>query len=318
MAKPRVFVSSTYYDLKHIRADIERFISEFGYDAVLNEKGHIAYGSGESLQNYCYKEISHCDILISIIGGRYGSSSNMDYSVSNQELMTALEQGKQVYIFIDSAVVTEYKTYRANKHLSDISYQAVDDIRIYEFLDCVYSLPKNNTIHEFNNAHNITSFLKEQWAGLFQRLLNDESKKREVDLIQKLSETSDTLNQLVEYLVNEKQGSEAAINSILTTNHPIYREIQRLANIHFRVFFETGEELALMLKALGFVKIENSDSEAKENYSSWKFPNNKSKGIRISHKIFEMYDEVGHKLKLLTPSEWKDEYIEIEDGLIPF
>ncbi|HDI3138782.1 TPA: DUF4062 domain-containing protein, partial [Vibrio cholerae] len=38
MAKPRIFISSTYYDLKHIRSDLERFISEQGYDAVLNEK----------------------------------------------------------------------------------------------------------------------------------------------------------------------------------------------------------------------------------------------------------------------------------------
>ncbi|SFL12861.1 protein of unknown function [Paenibacillus sp. 1_12] len=39
MARPRVFVSSTFYDLKYVRADLERFIKEFGYDAVLNEKG---------------------------------------------------------------------------------------------------------------------------------------------------------------------------------------------------------------------------------------------------------------------------------------
>lgn len=318
MAKPRVFVSSTYYDLKHIRADIERFISDFGYDAVLNEKGHIAYGSSESLQNYCYKEIDHCDILISIIGGRYGCPSNTEHSVSNQELLTALDKGKQVYIFIDSTVATEYKTYIKNKELTEISYHAVDDVKVYEFLECVYSLPKNNTIHEFNNANNITSFLKEQWAGLFQRLLNDESKKREVDLIQKLSETSDTLNQLVEYLVNEKKGSEVAIDSILTTNHPIYREIERLAKINFRVFFETGDQLASMLHTLGFVKIEAEDFDAKENYSSWKFPNDKTKAIRISHNIFEMDDGKGHKLKLFTPIDWKDEYLEIDDDLIPF
>ena len=49
MARPRVFVSSTYYDLKYVRADLQRFIENFGYDPVLNEKGHIPYGSDDKL-----------------------------------------------------------------------------------------------------------------------------------------------------------------------------------------------------------------------------------------------------------------------------
>jgi len=39
MARPKVFVSSTFYDLKQIRADLEHFIREMGYDAVLHERG---------------------------------------------------------------------------------------------------------------------------------------------------------------------------------------------------------------------------------------------------------------------------------------
>ena len=43
MARPRVFVSSTYYDLKHIRASLDLFIEQLGYESVLSEKGDIAY-----------------------------------------------------------------------------------------------------------------------------------------------------------------------------------------------------------------------------------------------------------------------------------
>jgi hypothetical protein len=43
MAKPRVFVSSTYYDLKYVRSSLELFIESLGYDAVLSEKGGVAY-----------------------------------------------------------------------------------------------------------------------------------------------------------------------------------------------------------------------------------------------------------------------------------
>ena len=37
MAKPRVFISSTFYDLKQIRADLDNFILGLGYDVVRNE-----------------------------------------------------------------------------------------------------------------------------------------------------------------------------------------------------------------------------------------------------------------------------------------
>lgn len=78
MAKPRIFVSSTYYDLRHIRTDIDRFIREQGYEPVLNEQGSIAYGKEDRLEEYCYKEINNVDILVSIIGGRYGSESKIE------------------------------------------------------------------------------------------------------------------------------------------------------------------------------------------------------------------------------------------------
>lgn len=50
MAKPRVFISSTYYDLKNVRADLDRFIKEQGYEPVLNEHGNIPYGSEKKIR----------------------------------------------------------------------------------------------------------------------------------------------------------------------------------------------------------------------------------------------------------------------------
>ena len=292
MAKPSIFISSTYYDLKQIRSDLERFINEQGYDAVLNEKGHIAYGSQDKLEEYCYKEIEQCDILVSIIGGRYGSKSNeSDYSVSNKELKKALETGKQVYIFIDNAVATEYRTYEINKGIDAVKYAAVDDIKVYEFLEEVYDLPKNNTIHNFNSAQDITMYLKEQWAGLFQRLLNEESKKKEVNLIDKLASTSETLNSLVEFLIEEKNNGESAISNILMNNHPIFNEIQQKSRINFRVFFETADELSALLKGLKFVSVKKEESNVKEGYATWAFPNNPFELFRIYKGDFEYQPE---------------------------
>ena len=37
MRKPRVFVSSTFYDLKQVRADMKRFLEELGLEPLLSE-----------------------------------------------------------------------------------------------------------------------------------------------------------------------------------------------------------------------------------------------------------------------------------------
>ncbi|HJS00911.1 MAG TPA: DUF4062 domain-containing protein, partial [Flavobacterium sp.] len=73
MAKPRVFISSTFYDLKYIRTEIDQFLESLGYQPIRNEEGDIPYGKDDALEEYCYKEIQNIDILISIIGGRFGT-----------------------------------------------------------------------------------------------------------------------------------------------------------------------------------------------------------------------------------------------------
>ena len=135
MAKPRVFLSSTYYDLKSIRGEIERFVRDKGYDAVLNERGNVTYTKEVSPEISCYREIETCDILISIVGGRFGTTSqNGSNSISQVELQTALDQYKQVYIFVERDVYSEYRTYLKNKNCT-VEWSAVDDIKIYQFLD---------------------------------------------------------------------------------------------------------------------------------------------------------------------------------------
>ncbi len=76
MARPRVFVSSTYYDLKHIRSSRENFIESLGFKAILSEKGDIAYTPDIPLDESCYSEVENSDIFVIIIGGRYGSEKS--------------------------------------------------------------------------------------------------------------------------------------------------------------------------------------------------------------------------------------------------
>ena len=124
MAKPRVFISSTFYDLRQIRTDLDLFIESLGYEPIRNEEGDIPYGRQESLEEYCYKEIKSVDIVISVIGGRYGTESRRsNSSISQIELKTAFSEEKQVYIFIEKNVLSEYETYLLNKEEELMKYR---------------------------------------------------------------------------------------------------------------------------------------------------------------------------------------------------
>lgn len=309
MAKPRIFISSTFYDLKQIRTDLDRFIREMGYESVRNEQGNIPYGKEEKLEEYCYKEIGFVDILISIVGGKYGSSSTYSgYSISQMEINTALKLDKQVFIFIDKNVYGEYRTYLANKDNSKVKYHFVDNVKIYEHIEFLESLPKNNPIHSFESSEDIISFLKEQIAGLFQRFLQEQRRLTEVGYLQGLENTTNTLNQLIQYLTEDKKDKEDTIRDLLLSNHPMMERLKKLIVVPYRVFFLTRDELKEWLKARNYMPVDkkNWDKTTEEEYILTK--NGKQYLLKIDSKLF---DKTGNLISLSKDS-WKDEYVRLE------
>ena len=63
MARPRIFVSSTYYDLKYIRSSLELFIESLGFEPVLSEKGDVPYTPYQALDESHYRESASADLL---------------------------------------------------------------------------------------------------------------------------------------------------------------------------------------------------------------------------------------------------------------
>lgn len=303
MAKPRVFVSSTYFDLRVVRADLERFIREVGYEPVLFERGHVAYGHEEALEEYCYREISTCDVLVAIIGGKYGTQAKEEkHSITQKELKTAVELGKQIYVFVERSVHVEYRTYQNNKELDDFKPASVNDKRIFRFLEDVYSLPAGNPVEPFEISDDIVRYLREQWAGLFQRLLQENARQREINIIENLKSTASTLNHLVTFLTDERSRGDEAIKDILLSSHPAFADIKKAAKIPYRVVFHTIEELDSLLGARSFEKDETPYSD---DFLEW--DNHKAEyGIRVKKDVF---DEEG-KLRIFTPEEWDEEFIE--------
>jgi hypothetical protein len=237
MAKPRVFISSTYYDLKHLRSSIENFIDQLGYEAVLSEKDNIAYMPDLPLDESCYREAQNSDIYVLIIGGRYGSEISEDRtlikakkafferyeSVTKHEYSSAIERDIPVYILIDSAVDAEYQTFLKNKENKSIEYAHVDSVNIFHFIEEIREKQTNNPIKLFTRYSEIENWLREQWSGLLKELISRMSKQQQFqDLntkVVELSETSETLKRYLEDIVSKVSGEkEVAIELIKQEN----------------------------------------------------------------------------------------------------
>lgn len=230
MARPRVFVSSTYYDLKHIRHSLDIFIEGLGYDTILSEKGNIPYSHDRPLDISCYEEVNNVDIFVLIIGGRYGSevSSTTDpkekkefydnyESITKKEYETALEKDIPVYILIESNVYTEYGTYLKNKNNKDTRYAHVDSINIFHFIDEIVAKKIGNPIETFEKFDQIEQYLKEQWAGLFRDFINKKSEQKQIktltDEIEGLRELNKTLKKYMETILQSGKGDKSVIDS---------------------------------------------------------------------------------------------------------
>lgn len=306
MAKPRVFISSTYYDLKNVRADLERFIKERGFEPILHERGHVAYGKKEALEEYCYKEINNCDILIAVVGGRFGSASKHEpYSISQIEFKTATELQKPIYIFVERDVLAEHKTYSRNKE-AVVDWAAVNDVRVYKFLDEIFSLSSNNAVAPFETSLDITSFLQEQWASLFQRLLHENSQQEQIALVREMRESIGTLKELVTHLLTEKNQGSETVQYILLLNHPLFSQLQKLIGVKYRVFFTNRAEFEAWLKARSYKRVreENWDDPSVEE---WINTNDKKTHYLLQFER-SLFDSDG-KLIVVSPDQWSDERI---------
>jgi len=214
MSRLRVFVSSTYYDLRHLRSSLSAFIASLGHQPVLSERGNVPYAPDIAPDESCYHEVAESDVLVLIIGGRYGAEASPksgrrkeDFwqvynSVTKQEFLTAIEHDIPVYILVDSGVFAEYQTFRENRDRRSVKYAHVDSVNVFHLLADILALPRNNPVCSFDRYQDIEEYLREQWSGLFRELLKRRSTEGAISSVEReiagLRETHDALKRYLE------------------------------------------------------------------------------------------------------------------------
>lgn len=240
MAIPRVFISSTCYDLKHIRENLKYFVRTIGYEPVLSEEGAVFYNPNLHTHDSCLSEVPNCQMLVLIIGGRYGGTFiDSDSSITNEEYREAIKSKIPVFALVESSVYSDHFVYTKNKNNESVNHEEIEypssnSTKIFGFIDEVRSNSINNAIVPFKDFSDIESYLRQQWAGMMFSFLSSQNEKNRVaDMMSYLVNVSDKIEFLSTQLLKSVGSNESkalvklhdlmfdsdAIKALLSTGH---------------------------------------------------------------------------------------------------
>lgn len=171
----RVFVSSTCYDLAQVRRDIEVYLDEAGFEGLLSDNPTAFYTSPfDHTLDACLKAVRSSDLIFLVVGGRYGHvPDGKGESITNLEYREALLSGLPVLTFVDDQVWGAKREFDRLGKKSRFTHGAVQDNRVFKFLDEVQSAPYGTWIFPFRTAQDIVRIARTQLSYLFSSNLRE-------------------------------------------------------------------------------------------------------------------------------------------------
>ena len=222
MASPRVFVSSTCYDLKYIRENLRYFITQIGYEPILSEEGSVFYDPKIHTHDACIAEVPNCQIFILIIGGRYGGTfKDSDKSITNAEFKKAVELKIPIFSLVEQNVYNEHLVYTKNRKNSEIDcskiiYPSVDNVKIFDFIDEVRQASINNAITSFKDFGDLECYLRKQWAGMmFSFLTKTNEQERLADTLTLISSVNERVEMISRQILASVGNDQAKLTAEL-------------------------------------------------------------------------------------------------------
>ncbi len=199
MSKPQIFLSSTCYDLTSTRAQLNSFLSDYGFEVLDSQSSSFGVSPKRHSHSACLDQVENSDYLVLIVGKRRGGNFiGSEKSITNEEYNLASTLGIPIVVFLDKEVSSHRQSYKKNPS-GDFSH-IVEDVRIFNFIDYVSSGHEDNWLHPYENVTDIQEILKTQFAYYLKlysaSLRKKDNKKAKDDL------------QLVEYPSNIEKLSE--------------------------------------------------------------------------------------------------------------
>lgn len=204
MPSPKIFLSSTCYDLGMAREQLRSFFLRLGYEPILSEYSDVLYDPRTHTHTSCIQEVPNADMVVVLIGSRFGGKAvpealstvdmenlvkaSFDVTVLNEpeklsitqlEVLKAIDATVPVFAFVEEKVMHDQLVYQKNKDISDkIRFPSIEKPEsakyIFEFISFLHHRNKGNSVIPFGRIEDIELHLLKQWGSLFQKLLREQ------------------------------------------------------------------------------------------------------------------------------------------------
>ena len=213
MANLKVLVSCTCFDLTTAKTHLRESIADFGYEPLVSDYMDIIYDPGLNTHISSVQDVANQDILVLVIGSKFTGrkapkalepfdidrvrakneglrpfDNKENYSITELEVINALENNVPVFTFIERKLWHDHGFYEKNKYktfLTEIVFPSVEDIStavyLFEFINFIKQFTDNHNIRQFSRADEITSELKFHFSNLFHRLVTESRAKGKED-----------------------------------------------------------------------------------------------------------------------------------------
>lgn len=285
MPSPKVFVSSTCYDLGMAREQLRSFLLRLGYDPILSEYSDVLYDPRTHTHTSCIQEVPNADMVIVLIGSRFGGkaipealsgidlenliNSSFDVtvlgepeklSITQLEVLKAMDASVPVFAFVEEKVMHDHFVYQKNKDLVDkIRFPSIDKPDsakyIFEFINFLHHRTKGNSVISFGKIEDIEIHLKKQWGALFQKLLREQREQvHEARKMFTITEQIEDLKTAVISTIGNAQNREIARGVIKYRRLSEFLSGLKLPDFGM-VVTENEVSFDAMLSAVGIVKV---------------------------------------------------------------
>ena len=183
-----IFISSTDYNLKDLRAELARFLTELGYRPILSSAEGFP-DSSPILEPWesCLPVLDKCFVMVLIIDGLYGTAlkwtnykdhfEDEKYSPTHGEYIFAHKMKKRMLVFIRKSLMPHYQSYRTTLENFKNDSAAAKKALIptlppyvnYETLEFINKVKTTKPIPWINEFDDITSVKKE----IQKKMLNE-------------------------------------------------------------------------------------------------------------------------------------------------
>lgn len=203
----KILICSTCYDFKEERNNIKKELKAVGYEVSISEQDDILFDPFISTHLSCIEAVKGYDLVISLIGNRYGGKAikdvidevglnllenskvdffklNKNISITQAEILTAIKQKIPVYTFIRADVEKDHLFYEKNKeNLSKgLIFPGFSDTEqakyVFEFYNYIRKDRPGNFRKVFDLSDEIINTMKSQLMEYFAKLFRKEKSSR--------------------------------------------------------------------------------------------------------------------------------------------